>query len=306
MLLKYAIKEFIDDRKFKQLSAKTVTSYQSLLNEFYQYCVLRMEVVEVSEVTQNQIRNFLLSCQEKGNCPVTINTKLRTIKTLFNYLEEIELIPIGKNPARRVSFVKTEGKVTTFSDEQVKQILQYFRRMKGKTNALFAVRDSTMFTTLISTGMRCGELCNLKWSDVDLINNHIILFGKLRVQQGMPIVPKLKTELLEWRVYCEREFGKLPVNVFTNRKGMRLTENAVACVFKRLRVIFKFKDVRCCCHDCRRYYASSLIRNGADAFTVQQLMRHSDLTMTKKYVQIFGNELEKRNLEYNPLNHLDI
>jgi integrase len=97
----------------------------------------------------------------------------------------------------------------------------------------------------------------------------MIIFGKLRVQQGIPIVPKLKTELLEWRIYCERIFGKLPEYVFSNRPGKRLSENAVACVFKRLRAIFNFKDVRCCCHDCRRYYASSLIRNGADAFTVQ-------------------------------------
>lgn len=306
MLLKYAIKEFIDDRRFKQLSSKTILSYRNLLEEFYVYCVEQREIVATSDVTPTIIKSFLLACQERGNSPNTVNTKLRAIKTLFNYLVEIEIMPHTNNPVRKVNYVKTDDKVTTFSDDQVKMILQYFRRMKGKTNSLFSVRDATIFITLISTGMRCGELCNLKWSDVDLINSHIIIFGKLRVQQGLPIVPKLKTELLEWRIYCEREFGRIPEYVFINRRGSKVTENAIACVFKRLREKFNFKDVRCCCHDCRRYYASSLIRNGADAFTVQQLMRHSDLAMTKKYVSIFGNELEKRNAEYNPLSHLDI
>lgn len=306
MILKYAIKEFIDDRRFKQVSVKTLSNYTNLLNEVYIYCIEQEERVDAEDITPSIVKSFLLSCQERGNSPATINTKLRAIKTLFNYLEEAEIISAKHNPVRKIAFIKAENKVTTFSDEQVKKILQYFRRMKGKTNTLFSVRDATMFTTLIATGIRCGELCNLKWKDLDLVNNHMIIFGKLRVQQGVPIVPKLKTELLEWRLYCEREFGRLPEYVFINRQGKRLSENAVANVFKRLRAKFNFKDVRCCCHDCRRYFASSLIRNGADAFTVQQLMRHSDLTMTKKYVQIFGNELVKRNLEYNPLSHLDI
>lgn len=306
MILKYAIKEFIGDRKFKQLSKKTVLSYRNLLEEFYVYCIEQKEIVHTSDVTPSIIKSFLLSCQERGNRPATVNTKLRAIKTLFNYLEEIEIISRTSNPVRKVNFVKTEDKVTTFSDDQVKMILQYFRRMKGKTNSIFSVRDATIFITLISTGIRCGELCNLKWSDVDLVNNHIIIFGKLRVQQGLPIVPKLKTELLEWRIFCEHEFRRIPEYVFVNRSGKRVTENAITCLFRRLKAKFNFKEVRCCCHDCRRYYASSLIRNGADAFTVQQLMRHSDLAMTKKYVRIFGNELEQRNPAFNPLSHLDI
>lgn len=141
---------------------------------------------------------------------------------------------------------------------------------------------------------------------MDFTNKHIVIFGKLRIQQGIPMAEPLKKELLEYRIFCERAFKKLPEFVFVNREAERLTENAVQNIFKRLKEVMNFKDVRCCAHDFRRYYAKSLILSGADAFTVQRLLRHSKLDMTQKYVALYGCELEKRNEQWNPLHKFDL
>jgi len=45
---------------------------------------------------------------------------------------------------------------------------------------------------------------------------------------------------------------------------------------------------------------------GADAFTVQKLLRHSKRDMTLKYVNIYSIDLEKRNEEWNPLHKFDL
>lgn len=74
MIIKYAIKEFIDDRKFKQLSSKTLSNYSNLLDEFYIYCIEQKEIVDVDDVMPTIVKSFLLSCQEKGNSPATVNT----------------------------------------------------------------------------------------------------------------------------------------------------------------------------------------------------------------------------------------
>jgi len=205
-----------------------------------------------------------------------------------------------------MKYVKAELNLTTFNDVQIKEMLKYYRRIKNRDKTYFAARDYMIIIFFISTGVRLGELCNLKWVDVDFTNKHIIVFGKLRVQQGIPMAEPLKKELQEYRIYCEREFKKLPEYIFVNRKAERLTENAVQNIFKRLRDIMQFKNVRCCCHDFRRYYAKTLILQGADAFTVQRLLRHSKLDMTLKYVNLYGHDLEKRNEQWNPLHKFDL
>jgi len=306
MLLKFAIKEFIDERTFRQVSKKTINNYESLFKDFHQYCVDH-EIVDVSDVTQSTIKSYLLYCQkEKGNAPSSLNTKLTAIKTLFNYLEEIELLTTKFNPTKKIGYLKAEVIITTFTDAQIKEMLTYYRRMKTRDKSFYSYRDYLIIVYLLSTGCRVGEMCNQKWTDVDLINNNIVVFGKLRVQQGLPIVETLKKELIEYRIFCEKEFGKLPEYIFVNRKGERLTVNAVQNIFKRLKVIMNFKDVRCCAHDFRRYYAKSLIQAGADSFTVQKLLRHQKMDMTARYVGLYSTDLSKRNEEFNPLNHLDI
>lgn len=306
LLLKFAVKNFLDEREFRQVSKNTLTNYQVLLKDFHTYCV-EHEIIDIMDITPTTIKSYLQSClKEKHNSPVSINTKLTALKTMFNYLVEIEIITSKQNPTKKIGYVKTEVKVTTFTDAQIRDILNYFRRLKTRDKAYFAFRDSMIVTFLLSTGVRLGELCNLKWSDIDFINKHIVIFGKLRVMQGIPMAEPLKKELQEYKIFCDHQFQTLPDYIFVNRKGERLTENAVQNIFKRLRDIMNFKDVRCCAHDFRRYYAKTLILNGADAFTVQRLLRHSKLDMTLKYVNLYGHELEQRNEKWNPLHKFDL
>lgn len=304
-LLKFAIKNFLDEREFRQVSKNTLTNYRNLFKDFYNYC-LEHETIEIGEITQIVIKSYLQYClKEKGNSPVSINTRLTAIKTLFNYLEEIELITSRQNPAKKIKYLKTEVKITTFTDTQIKEMFNYYSKIKKKEKFYFAFRDSMIIMFLLSTGVRLGEMCGIKWSDIDFVNKYIIIFGKLRVQQSIPIIESLKKELQEYKIYCKHEFKVLPEYVFVNRKGERLTENAVQNILKRLRDAMQFPNVRCCAHDFRRYYAKTLILQGADAFTVQRLLRHSKIDMTLKYVALYDHEIEQRNEKWNPMHKFD-
>ncbi len=73
------------------LSPKTIASYLLTLKEFQTYCA-KQEIVSIEDVTQSVIKSYLLYCQkERGNSPVTRNSKLHSIKIFFNHLEEIEV-----------------------------------------------------------------------------------------------------------------------------------------------------------------------------------------------------------------------
>ncbi|WP_047155174.1 tyrosine-type recombinase/integrase [Aneurinibacillus tyrosinisolvens] len=306
MLLKFALKDFQDDREFKNLSEITVKAYMLSLHEFQSFCSER-EIIDVSEVTSVTIKSYLVHCQKnRKNNPTTRNSKLHHLKIFFNYLEKNEMITEKSNPAKKLEYAKEEIKIEVFNDNHIKQMLGYYRRIKYRDKSLFVYRDYAMILVLIGTGIRLGELCNLKWTDVDLTNGTLIVFGKKRQQSSVPITEKLIKELAEYKVFCQRAFNELPEFIFINRDGKRLTPNAVKCVFKRLKEIMNFKDVRLSAHTFRHTFAHRMLQNGSDVFTLQKMLRHSNLKMTEKYLALWGTALKEQNDKFNPLNSLEI
>lgn len=306
VLLKFAIKDFLDDREFKNLSKHTLYRYKKILEEFQSF-IVKDEIVNVENILPGSIKKYLLHCQnERKNNPTTINTKIRCLKSFLNYMTESEIIPEKRNPIQKISYVKEEIKIEVFSDEHIKQMLGYYRKLKQREKSFFAYRDYTMIVFLLGSGCRLGEMTNLKWNEVNFQHDTITVFGKKRIQSSIPLIEKLKKELAEYRIFCEQTFGRIPDYVFVDKDGKQLTPNAVKCVFKRLKEIMNFEGVRLSAHTFRHTFARNFLFSGGDIFSLQKMLRHSSIEMTQRYLAIWGTALKEQNDKFNPLNTLDI
>jgi len=304
MLIKFAIEDFFDDRKFNNVTENTLITYRYYLRDFQEFCQ-EHEIVNVEDITPNLVKNFLISCQKKGNNPTSINSKLTRIRAFLNYMVECNVIK--ENPAKKVKKAKTDVKIDVFTDQQIKQMLSYYRRIKQREKSLFAYRDYTLIVTLLGTGLRLQEVVNLKWSDLDFENYMLTVFGKNRKREMIPITEKLVKELLAYQVFLKSYFKHKEVEyVFTNIKGEQMTKNAVQSIFKRLSKIMNFKNVRLSCHTFRHTFCQRCIQSGMSTFAVQKLMRHSSIAVTERYAAMWGNELKEQNDKFNPLNKLEI
>ncbi|GAA0432720.1 tyrosine recombinase XerC [Lentibacillus halophilus] len=305
MLLKFALQEFIEDREFQNLSETTLTSYKDTFKQFEEFCTSK-EIVNVNDVTTNTIKSYINHCRKLGNNTTSTNSKLRRLKALFNHLVNEEVIKT--NPASKLSSSKEDIKIEVFSDNQVKQMLNYYRRIKKREKSFFAYRDYTIIVVLLSTGLRQTELTHLKWANIDFNYYTLKVFGKSRKIETIPLTEKLVKELASYKVYCEQTFGKDNLNdyVFTNRQNKPLSANAVQNVFKRLSKIMNFKDVRLSSHTFRHTFCQRCIQSGMSTFAVQKLMRHSSISTTERYAAMWGNDLAEQNDKYNPLNNLEV
>ncbi|BBU38086.1 tyrosine recombinase XerC [Aeribacillus pallidus] len=303
MLLKFAYQDFLEDRRFKNTTKMNIRNYEMLLGEFINYCI-NNEILNVEDITTSHIRQYLLECQQNGNQAGTINTKLLRIRAFFNYCVESEYIK--SNPAKKIKRLKEDVKIDVFTDEQIQQMLAYYRRLKTRDKSYFAYRDYMLIVTLLGTGLRRGEIINLKWSDVDFQNLSISVFGKSRRKESIPITEKLAKELAAYKVFCERHFKNLSEYVFVDRKNKKMTENALTIIFQNLSKKMNFKDVRVSCHTFRHTFCHRLAMSGMSAFAIQKLMRHQNISVTMRYVAMWGNDLREQNDKFNPLNNLNI
>lgn len=306
MLLKFAIKDFMDEREYRNLSKQSIDAYRRTLEQFQNWCT-ENKIFDTSEITSSAIKNYLLYCKkERGNNPTSMNHKLHNLRVFFNHLELLNLYKQGENPAKQVGYVETDIQIDTFTDNHIKQMLTYFQRLMRRDKELYAYRDYAIILTLLGTGVRLGELINLRWRDVDMVNCVITVVGKKRQQNSIPITDKLRKALLEYKAYLDSKFESPSEYVFASLDQKQLTSNAVKHIFSRLKKIMNFKDVRLSAHTFRHTFAKHMIVAGADAFTVQKMLRHSKLEMTMRYVNLFGTALREQNDKYNPLNNLEL
>lgn len=303
MLLKFAYHDFIEDRKFNNVTEKTIENYHLFLGEFIRYCEDN-SVINVGDITLAHIKGHLRECQKRGNKPVTFNTKLQRIRAFLNYMIECEVIKT--NPAKKVNKQREDIRIDVFTDEQINQMLNYYRRIRQRDKSYYAYRDYMIIITLLSTGIRRMEAVNLKWNDVDLINQNVAVIGKTRVKETIPITDKLTRELSAYQTFCKQHWSELSDYVFASNKNKQMTGNSISIVFRYLKEKMNFTDVRLSPHTFRHTFCHRLAISGSSAFTIQKLMRHQNINQTMKYVALWGQELRKENDKHNPLNDIDI
>lgn len=303
MLLKFAYQEFLEDRKFKNTTEVNIKNYKVMLGEFVDFCE-KDSIQNVEDITSHSVKKYLVSCQQRGNGPNTVNTKLQRIRAFLNYMVEEKVLK--ENVAVKVRSQKVDVKIEIFNDLQIQQMLSYYRGLRRREKGYFAYRGYMLILTFLGTGVRRTEIINLRWSDVDFENLTIRVYGKNRKKETVFLTEKLAKELSAYCLFCKQHFGQLSEFVFVNRDNTQMTQNSIMLVFQNLQRKMNFPGVRVSPHTFRHTFCHRLAISGMSAFAIQKMMRHENIAVTMRYVAMWGNELKEQNERYNPLNQLDI
>jgi len=248
----------------------------------------------LSDLNHNLLQDYIITKLKKGKIGTeeglsekTVKDIMVVLKSTLKYAMNQELMPLIN---LEFNYPKTQikKKLYIFTKSQQKKITDY----------LIENLDSKNIGILLSlyTGMRIGELCALKWSDIDLRNNtvhvnktlqRIYTKNKNGKTEAKIITSSPKTLSSNRDIPLNKELVDLIKPFKTNSKHYVLTGSLECTEPRRYRKYFytvlKKLDLKLntiTFHSLRHTFASNCINLGVDYKTVSELLGHSDINIT--------------------------
>ncbi|PEW44112.1 integrase [Bacillus cereus] len=307
----------------KNLSVKTLKSYEQTLKLFSAYIKNEFDISEVDKVKSAHIRHYIKYLRERGKYTVTVNEKsatvnfphkrddyrkplsattisnyIRNIKVFFNYLYEVER-EIRKNPVEAIESIKpNRKKKPLLSKEELQKVMRTF------DNTMFhGYRDWLITRLILDTGMRIGECLSLTPDVIDFKTKSILIENpKNNQQRYVYFSQKVSRELKNWLLYRDRYS-----NSFYLFPTIRGTQLEIRNFERTLRLNGKKVGVDIHPHQLRNNFAKYYLLNGGDFVTLSRILGHSSVEVTQKaYLDFTDGEIGRKYQRHSPLSHLDI
>ena len=186
---------------------------------------------------------------------------------------------LASNPASRVPLFHEDNKMENYLDDQ--QLKQLMTVLTTDDNRAVC----QILTYLLSTGARLNEALSAKWENVDIAKRVWIIpasNSKSKRVRSVPlndsainIISQLKTESYS--------------HLFINQQSQK-PYTTIHKVWGRLREKAGLKHLRI--HDLRHQYASFLVNDGRTLYEVQQILGHSDPSVTQRYAHLSTKALQ--------------
>jgi integrase len=262
------------------------------------------------DIRAGDIEDFLAGLEQPGRFqkrhatvrerqPSTINRWRALLRRVFSWAVEndyLDRTPFNK-PGVRASLVKArpenDSRDRRLSDSE-------FRRLMATAGP----RLKPLIVVALYTGMRRGEMLKLTWSDLDAhpgwirLRSRTTKSGRPRI---LPIHPDVQAVFDFLRTDAMGQPKPSAAPVFSNEVGepVRNFREAWSGALKRAGIIgFRW-------HDLRHEFGSRNLECGASIIHVRDLLGHSDVKMTQRYLNLTDDNLRAQVHKLPSLTNLD-
>lgn len=327
---KITVEEFIakwlEEYVKPNLKPKTYRSYEQLSRV---HIIPNLGEHLLTRLSPLLIQEFYNALARDEMSPTSVGIIHRTLKAALGVAVQWKLIP--ENPACSVTPPDSdEREYRTLSAEQALKLLETAKQINKRRYGLYLC--------LLTTGMRIGEACGLKWEDIDFENKIIRVqrnlvragenyeFGTVKQKKRKGNTKRVKVAIRMTDVLIEalkqeqewQEEDKLNAfnprrkhqgyyndlgMVFPTRSGLPLDPTNISSrEFKNVLPKTGLPDMRL--HDLRHSTANLLLDMGVPIEVISQILRHSSITITEKSylhpdVSLQDEAMEKVNQAFN-------
>jgi len=272
--------EFIKTLTLKNYSQNTIRTYKAMLSGFLEF----YKGKDPLKISEEEIREFLLYLIEEKD--VSMSYQNQAINAIKFYYEQVLGRPVRSYYIQRP---RRELKLpNVLSEEEVGSLIRSIQNLKHRT----------IISLIYSSGMRIGELINLRINEIDSGRMVIVIRqGKGKKDRISLLSIKILILLREYfKEYRPKEW------LFEGQFGGQYSEQSIQKVFRAALEHAKINK-RATVHTLRHSFATHLLERGTDLRYIQALLGHQSPKTTEIYTHITKKGLE--NIK-SPLDNLDI
>lgn len=268
----------------KKYSPNTLLSYRKDLDDFVLFLQKTEGSSDVLKQNAKVLKNFIYYLSEQKIAKRSINRKISTLRSFYNFLLKMGEIKI--NPTENLQSLKF------YPDMQmpISEAEMIFLRDKVYPEKA-DLMEMAIIETLYQTGMRKAELCNVQLADLDFSLGELRLHGKGNKERVIPVSEDLQ-KILKKYLQDRKPITSFAEFLFVGKNGKKLGEKFVYSVVNNYLSLITTKKKKSP-HMLRHSFATHLLQNGAEISKVKKLMGHASLASTQVYTHADIEQLKK-------------
>lgn len=240
------------------LSDGTYRCYRCHLDYICNYFE-KMKVIESDDINSSLMTKFILDQHHRGVKNSTINKRIKPFKLMFKFNNvDNEILTTSKLKEDKTTF-------TALTTSELNRLVVYLNRSHLK------LQNKLLIYLLIDSGVRVNELLNIKVKNINFSNNTILL--ETTKTKTCRFVPFTHATALLLKSHLEDINGE---NLFT------IKYSTVRSVFDRIRLTLNLPKFHP--HMLRHTLASKLHKNGVSIIMIKQIMGHTNVSTTERYI----------------------
>ncbi|HBB02855.1 TPA: hypothetical protein DCZ16_03615 [Candidatus Peregrinibacteria bacterium] len=296
MKLSELIQKFLENCEVeKNQSPKTIRNYSHYLGRFLEFA----GDIEPKKITLDKVHDFRLflnRIRDKADGQLGIKTQTYHIIALRAFLKYLIKNDIETLAPEKIELPKIPQRTVEFLDHD--EIDRIFKEVD--TSNISGLRDIAILETLYSTGLRVSELAKLDRKNIDFKTKEFMIRGKGRKPRLVFLSDRSAEKIRTYLEKREDNFEPLFINFkrgstaedITLGEKRRLTtvsiENIVRKYARKAGIVKQVSP-----HTLRHSYATTLLRNGADIRSVQEMLGHASITTTQIYTHVTNERLKE-------------
>ncbi|HEO6597617.1 TPA: site-specific integrase [Streptococcus agalactiae] len=315
----YTVTKVVPIKNYQELAELWLENYQLTVKPqtfiatkrmLYNHLIPIFGTMKVDKLTVSYIQRFI---NDLSNQLVHYGVVHSINRRVLQYGVSLQLLPF--NPARDVMLPKVpkkENKAIKFiAPEDLKALMAYMEKLANKKFSYFF--DYVLYSVLLATGCRFGEVVALEWSDIDLENGTISitknysrllkLIGTPKSKAGVRVISIDKKTINLLRLYKNRqrqlfiETGtRVSAVVFST--PLKEYQNMATRQESLDRRITEVGIPRFTFHAFRHTHASLLLNAGISYKELQYRLGHATLAMTMDIYGHLSMDKEKEAVSY--------
>jgi site-specific recombinase XerD len=266
--LRDAHNEFKTYLKSNQKSNSTVVAYGKDIEQLISF-LEELKRAQIQEVTKEDLDAFLAKLAQDGYTPKSVSRKINSTRTFYRFLKINEYLT--DDPSLLVSHPKYQ-----LAPPRMLTPTEYraLRDAARNDNRMYAVIE-----LLLQTGIRIGELANLRLSDLTKDSLHIAPFEK-HEERTIPLNKRAKEALDK---YLEVRPKVTDDHLFVTKSGKPFLIRNIRTAVERYFRLAEIKSAKV--NDLRHTFVSHHLKHGVSLLVLSKALGHKRLSTTERYLQ---------------------